>query len=283
MPEFSRRELFQRAIPATAISAAAIKMSANPLGLPIGCQTYPVRKKIAVDFPGTIKQLASIGFQAIELCSPVGYAKAGFSSVAQYKGSELPGVLANLGVSCHSSHFSIQELRTDLPRSIKWAKDAGLSQMMVPSLDGPRNPTMDDVKRVASEFNGFGKQVADAGLQLGLHNENFEMSSVDGKRTYDVLFELLDPKLIKFQFQCSTISAGFVAADYFTKYPDRFISMHVQDWSPQTKKVVAVSQGVIDWKKTFAAAKIGGIKNYFVEMDFDLMQASVPYLRNLQV
>jgi hypothetical protein len=31
------------------------------------------------------------------------------------------------------------------------------------------------------------------------------------------------------------------------------------------------------------AAKTGGIKNYFVEMDLPLMQASVPYLRHLQV
>jgi hypothetical protein len=37
-------------------------------------------------------------------------------------------------------------------------------------------------------------------LQQGLHNEDFELSMVDGKRTYDLLFDLLDPKLVKFQF-----------------------------------------------------------------------------------
>src|SRR3954447_1606367 len=52
---------------------------------------------------------------------------------------------------------------------------------------------------------------------------------VDGKRVYDTLFELLDPKLVKFQFQMSTVTSGLVGADYFTKYPGRFISMHVQD------------------------------------------------------
>ena len=36
---------------------------------------------------------------------------------------------------------------------IAWAKDVGLTQMMVPSLDGPKNPTMDDVKRAADEYN----------------------------------------------------------------------------------------------------------------------------------
>jgi len=47
--------------------------------------------------------------------------------------------------------------------------------------------------------------------------------------TYDLLFDLLDPKLVKFQFQMSTITAGLVGADYFVKYPGRFISMHLQD------------------------------------------------------
>src|SRR5260370_10103833 len=59
--------------------------------------------------------------------------------------------------------------------------------------------------------------------------------------------------------------------------------MHVKGWSAQTKKVMPVGQDTLDWKKIFTAAKTGCIKNYFVEMNLDLMKASVPYLRNLQV
>ncbi len=38
---------------------------------------------------------------------------------------------------------------------------------------------------------------------------------VDGKRTYDLLLELLDPQLVRYQFQMSTITSGFVAAEGF--------------------------------------------------------------------
>src|SRR5467141_1675310 len=155
--------------------------------------------------------------------------------------------------------------------------------MIVPTLDGPKKPTMDDVKRAADEYNKMGELSAKAGIQQGLHNEDFELSMVDGKRTYDLLLELLDPKLVKFQFQVSTISQGYDAAEYFTKYPGRFISMHVQGWSAQAKKIMPVGQDSLDWNKIFSAAKTGGIKNYFVEMNLDLMKASVPYLRSLQV
>jgi sugar phosphate isomerase/epimerase len=287
MSNLSRREFLKNAatsaVVAGLLSGGARALFANPLGMPIGCQTWPVRKMIAQDFPGTIKQLAKAGFQTIELCSPVGYADSGFAGLGKYKGAELRKVLADAGVKCVSSHFGIKELRENQARSIAWAKDVGLTQMLVPSLDGPKNPTMDDVKRAADEYNKMGELAARAGIQQGLHNEDFELTVVNGQRTYDLLFKLLDPKLVKFQFQVSTISQGYDAAEYFTKYPGRFISMHVQGWSATTKKITPVGQDTLDWKRIFTAAKTGGIRNYFVEMNLDMMKASVPYLHNLQV
>jgi len=59
----TRREWFGAA-------AAAAVLRAKPLGLPIGCQTYPVRADINKDLPGTLATLRSAGFETIELCSP---------------------------------------------------------------------------------------------------------------------------------------------------------------------------------------------------------------------
>jgi sugar phosphate isomerase/epimerase len=284
MPAISRREFVKTtAICAVAgLSSAAGPTYAEPLGLPIGCQTWPVRDKIARDFPGTLKELAAAGFQSIELCSPVGYADSGYAALGKYRPAELRNIVHDAGLTCASSHFSIQELRANQEGRIAWAKEVGLTQMLVPSLDGPKNPTMDDVKRAADEYNRMGERAAAAGIVQGLHNEDFELTKVDGQRTYDLLFQLLDSKFVKFQFQVSTISEGYDAAAYFTKYPGRFISLHAQGWSAKTRKIVAVGQGTLDWRNIFAAARRGGIQNHFVEMDLPLMRASVPYLRQLQ-
>src|SRR5215469_4726731 len=193
MTAVSRRQFFKSAAKSAAVTgflpAGTRALLANPLDMPIGCQTYPVRKMIADDFPGTIRQLREAGFQTIELCSPVGYADSGFGVLAKYKGPELRKILGDLGVRCESSHFDIKELRDNQAGRIAWAKEVGLTQMLVPSLEGPRNPTMDDVKRAADEYNKMGEQAAKAGMQQGLHNEGFEVSTVDGKRTYDLLFD----------------------------------------------------------------------------------------------
>ena len=125
-------------------------------------------------------------------------------------------------------------------------------------------------------------------MQQGLHNEGFELSMVDGKRTYDRLFDLLDPKLVKFQFQMSAITVGLVGAEYFRRFPGRFNSMHLQDVdmsAPSSGKrpQVAMGQGTIDWVKTFEAAKAGGVRNYFVEQSWELTQQSVAYLEILKI
>ena len=283
----SRRDFLKDAMGGAVVTgllaAGARELRANPLGLPIGCQTWPVRKMIAENFVGTLHTLRKAGFQAIELCSPVGYADSGFAGLAKYSGAQLKTIIADAGLICISSHFQIEELRKNQERAIAWAKELGLTQMMVPSLDGPLHPTMDDVKSLAEEYNRIGERAARAGIQQGLHNERFECSTVDGQRTYDLLFKFLNPHWVKFQFQVSNIEFGFVAADYFTRYPGRFISMHAQGWNAKTRKIVPIGQGTLNWKKIFAAAKVGGIKNYFVEMNLPLMEASVPYLRKLKV
>jgi hypothetical protein len=90
MPALSRREFFRKAATDAAVAgllaACATDLRANPLGLPIGSQTWPHRAMIKQDFPGLLKQLADIGVQRIELCSPFGYAEfAGLTNGAEVR------------------------------------------------------------------------------------------------------------------------------------------------------------------------------------------------------
>ena len=89
-----------------------------------------------------------------------------------------------------------------------------------------------------------------------------------------------DPGLVKMQFQTEVINLGYKASTYFEKYPGRFISSHLSDWTAD-KKEVPIGQGVINWKEFFQAAKTGGVKNYFVEMNFDTFPGSAKFLEAL--
>jgi sugar phosphate isomerase/epimerase len=280
MQEISRRG-FVGAAAAGFLAGGASKLAANPLGLPIGCQTWPVRQSIGKDLDGTLRGLAAAGFQSIELCSPPGYEKMGFGPLGALKPAELRAQIQAAGLKCESCHFGFGELKDHLDERIAWAKGLGLKQMIIASFGLPKSATAADWMRDAGEANKIGERTRKAGIQLGFHNHEGEFAQIDGAVIYDKLLGELDAKLVKMQFQVGVVRLGFNAADYFAKYPGRFISMHLQDWSATEKKEVTMGQGIVDWKKTFAAAKKGGVKNYFVEMDPTAMNASVAYLRGI--
>jgi len=299
MAEISRRELMAAAAASAGLAASPAQAQdapIGPLGLPIGSQVYPLRSMLG-DFPAFVAKMAELGVTRLELCSPIGYGP-GFASLSD--GRRVRKILADHGMKSESSHFTMRELRTSHEKSIEWAQQVGITHMLTATLgdgNGGSMPTLDQVKRAAEEYNRIAAAAAKAGMRQGLHNEGFEISTVDGKRTYDLLFELLDPKLVKFQFQMSTVTAGFVAADYFQKYPGRFVSMHLQDVDmkapPNAQEAqpgqrrrypqVPLGKGSIDWVKTFRAARVGGVENYFVEQSWELTQQSVAYLKTLRV
>ena len=287
MQTISRRQFLGRSAMGFAavgyLSRGALTLKSDPLGLPIGFQIYPVREQAVKDFEGTLRELAAVGYRAIELCSFPGYIDSGFGPLVKLKASEVRQILQAAGLSCESCHYGFDELKANLDERIGYAKELGLKYMILSSFDLKGDATLDDWKRAADDLNMVGEKTKKAGIELGYHNHNMEFKELNGVLVYDELMMRFDPKLIKMQFQCAVVSIGYDPVTYIAKYPGRFCSLHLADWSPTGKKTVPVGQGVIDWKKLFAAAKAGGIKNYFVEMDMDLLKASVPYLHNLKV
>ena len=286
----TRRTFVQRSAAAAALLAGVPALLADPLGLPIGFQSYVVRKSIATDFAGTMKGLAAAGYKTVELCSPYGYSD--FSSLQQYKPAELRSMLNGFGLQCISAHWGPKELFTDADKSIAYAKAFGMTQMAIAAL-GPfgfkGTPTADDVKRAVDPFNVFAEKAEAAGITPLLHNEGFVSLYIDGKPVYDMMIAQLRPN-VKLQFQVSTAQQGFDPLVYLPKYSGRFLSMHCQDWvkDPSTKigtRQVSLGKGVVDWPAVFKAAGKAGIKNYFVELEEDpaLLPPSVPYLKTLHV
>ena len=295
MSGFSRRQFLKKsavnAAGAGILSVAVRRLQANPLGMPIGSQTYPHRQRIkSGDFAGLCNDMAALGIGNVELCSP-GYGE--FASLAD--GKQTRRIVEDHGLKCPSAHFDLAELRDKQEQSIAWAHDLGMTQMGTASLDGKVEngaTTMDVVKKAAEEYNKIGEAASKAGIQQFLHDERFEMSKVDGRLTYEVLLELLDPKYVKMQFQMSAMRAVGDPVTYFNKYPGRFISMHLQGVdlkAPEPARgqrggpQLAVGKDSLDWAKIFAAAKTGGVQNYFVEQNWDLTVESVGYLKTLQV
>jgi sugar phosphate isomerase/epimerase len=247
---------------------------------PIGFQTWVVREMLAKDFPGTLKIMSNEGYKLVEMCSPEGYVDSGFGPLTKIKPADMKKIINDAGLQCPSCHFGFEELTDHLDERIEWSKQIGLSVMVCSSFGLPKTATLDDYLKSADKLNKAAEKIKKAGMQAGYHNHDMEFHMLDNQLIYDALMKRFDADLVKMQFQTQVITLGYKASTYFNKYPGRFISSHLSDWTAE-KKEVPIGKGVIDWKEFFVAAKTGGAKYFYVEMAFDTLAPSVAYLKQL--
>ena len=249
-----------------------------------GFQVWTIREKLFEDFAGTLKMMAGLGYKEMEMCSPLGYSDAGFAPLHQMRGAEMRTIIEDAGLVCRSSHYNLGELRESLDDRIEWSHQMGITQMMLASFWLPKeSSSIDDYRRAADELNIIAEKTKAAGIQMGFHNHHMEFEKRGNALIYDALLDQLDPDLVKMQFQVAVVNIGYKAADYFRKHPGRFISAHLADWSKEKDSQVPIGQGIVDWKEFFEAAKIGGVKNFYVEMAPEMFKDSAEFLSRLQI
>jgi len=288
MKNFSRRSFISKSgmglTASVALSGLSFPAFIKNMGLvieqPFGFQTWIVREMLAKDFPGTLKIMANEGYQQMEMCSPEGYVDSGFGPLTKIKPADMKKIINDAGLTCPSCHFGFEELTDHLDERIEWSKQIGLSVMVCSSFGLPKTATLDDYIKAAEKLNKVAEKIKKAGMQTGYHNHETEFAILDNRLIYDELMKHFDANLVKMQFQTEVINLGYKASTYFNKYPGRFISAHLSDWTAE-KKEVPIGQGIIDWKEFFAAAKTGGVKYFYVEMSFDTMASSATYLKQL--
>jgi sugar phosphate isomerase/epimerase len=281
MSKISRRSF----LAATSSGVAAFTFgnlfaAAKAKDIALGFQTWPIKEMLSKDIPGTLKTMSGMGYKLLEMCYPKGYEKIGFGSFVQYKGGELKKMFSDAGLTCPSCHFGTGDLISDdakLDEAIQWSKDLGLKHIILSTFWLQKDGTLNDYLAGADKLNKAAEKIKAAGMQTAFHNHSFEFVQLDGRLVYDALLERFDPKLVKMQFQTEVINLGYKASDYFKKYPGRFVSAHLSDWSAD-KKQVPIGQGVIDWNEFFASAKTGGVETFFVEMNFETYKPSAEYI-----
>lgn len=255
--------------------------SSKALKKTLGFQVWTIKDDLVKDFPGTLKKMAALGYKSVEMCSPPGYESSGFGPLIGMMGKEMKKIVEDCGMTLDSTHYGFGELRDNLNERIDFALESGQKQMICSSFWLPKDATMSDWMKAVDELNEIGSKTKKVGIQTGFHNHHMEFEKIDGVLIYDKLMEHFDSDLVKMQFQVAVISIGYQAADYFKKYPERFISAHLADWSSVENKSVAIGKGVVDWKELLTAAEKSGVKNYFVEMDQEMFKENADYLLKL--
>ncbi|MFW6689763.1 sugar phosphate isomerase/epimerase family protein [Streptomyces sp. MAR4 CNX-425] len=223
----------------------------------IGMHLYTMRRPLATDFAGTLRQLSDIG-----------YATVGVSGRHGHSAREIRGMIDDAGLEAVLEHVGYGTVAgSGLPQAIEDVHTLGGKWVVVPSLPGGMHSPA-GFREAARALNEAGRACRDAGLQQVLfHNHGGDHDTVDGEVLFDILVNETDPHLVGFEFDLYwAVRGGADPLTYFRRHPGRFPALHVKDMAPNGD-FADVGSGVLDFAEMFQGAKSGGVRQWLVEHD----------------
>ena len=260
-PGLSRRSFVAFTLPGLAIIQDAMTPPLRAAGkaVPVGLELYSVRDDLKKDLPGTLDAVAKMGYECVEFFAP-------YFAWTPDQAKQVRKQLDDLKLRCYSTHNGMDSFGSGLDHAIELNNILGTKFIVLAS---PGKVTsIDDWKRVAETLDQANSKMAAHGLHAGYHNHETEWRDVDGQMPMQVLAESTDKSLM-LQLDVGTcVAAGKDPVEWIDNHPGRIKSLHLKDWSPEKGYRVLFGQGVVPWKKVFAAAQSrGGVEYYLIEQE----------------
>jgi sugar phosphate isomerase/epimerase len=266
----------------TGCNSTARAISGNK---PYGLQLYTLRDDLAKDPKGVLKQVSGFGYKHIESFEGD---KGMFWGM---KNTEFKKYMDDLDMRMVASHCNIDQ---NFDRKVAEAAEIGMAYLIAPWL-GPQK-TIDDYKRAAEKYNQRGETCRKAGLRFAYHNHDYTFMPVNGIFPQDVLMQNTDAKLVDYEMDIYwVVTAGQDPAEWFRRYPGRFILAHLKD----RKKGVPLSDkdastvlgtGSIDWPSVLKVAEASGLKYFIAEQErydgttpLESTKLNAAYMKSLKV
>lgn len=207
-------------------------------------QLYTLRNAIQEDLPGTIKQVAEIGFTQVEPYNFVATAK------------ELGAALKENGLSAPSGHAPL--LSQDQDEIFAAAKELGITTVIDPFLPAEHWQDAETIQDTAAALNAAAKKGAEYGIRVGYHNHAWELeSTIEGKTALEYFEGLLDPELVLEVDTYWAAVGGQDPVELLARLGERVKLIHIKDGpgNTDTKAQQPAGQGTIPVLDVIAAAR----------------------------
>jgi sugar phosphate isomerase/epimerase len=230
--------------------------------IPVGLELYSVRNALKNDLTGTVRAVATMGYQCVEFYAP-------YFEWTESQTKDMRKLLDDLGIHCYSTHNDSSYLG---PEKISRARDLNLilGCKYVVMASSHEKPGLDGWKTVADSLNLAAEKLEPSGLKAGYHNHQAEFTPDGGIRPIEIIAKNTKPSVM-LQLDVGTcIEAGSDPVVWIRANPGRIRSLHLKEWSPEAGKgyTVLFGEGVANWKAIFEAAEsVGGVEYYLIEQE----------------
>jgi sugar phosphate isomerase/epimerase len=272
----TRRDILRLggAAAASALLAPMLRAAAASWkNVPIGTQLWCVRKQLASDIPGTLKSLAAMGYEAVEL-----------ENAFKTTGKEWRAHLDGAGLKACGFHHTLDELQGDqLSASIDFNGAIGNRNLIIRSLAPPVYTSGDLLKKTADTINGVAERLKPHNMRVGYHNHTTDFNRIEGEYWWN-RFADLTAKDVVLQFDTGNASEmqGVTPQELVRRNAGRTISMHVKPFSKKEPNAY-LGADELDWPAIMTAAEtVGGIEWYIIEYEKEGVPALEALKENLE-
>lgn len=207
----------------------------------LGVQLYTLRDLTATDMLGTLRQVAEIGYRAVELA---GWGNSNPRAIRS--------TLDELGLRAPAVHLPL-----DAPTRQDDLHALGCEYVVVPWIGEERRGSVERARDLADQLNALGAQIYESGMKAAYHNHDFEFATLGDTTFWHTLVDLTDPALVDFELDVYwAVVAGYDPVDLLQQFRDRVRLVHLKDRSAGPDGTFApVGSGTLAWADILSAAE----------------------------
>jgi sugar phosphate isomerase/epimerase len=244
--------------------------------VPVAVQMYTLRNECEKDFAGTLKEVAELGFDGVEL--------AGYGGLSPKEVKEL---LDELGLKAAASHVPIEELENNLAQVIEDQKILESHYVVCPYLEENRR-SEEDYKKLISILNQAGEKCRQEGITLCYHNHDFELEHLeDGRTALEAIFDDTNSANVSTELDVYWLTkAGENPTAWLKRYSNRTPLVHLKDMTTDEEQFFAeLGTGGVDLETVLDMGEEIGVEWWVIEQDesrrtpFESLEISINYLK----
>lgn len=245
----------------------------------LAVQLYTLRDECEKDFSGTLRKVADLGFDGVEL--------AGFYDLSV---EELKNLLDELNLQVASSHVPLSDVENNLDKVIADHKKLNCSFVVLPYIQEEQR-TKEGYYHLISTISSVGKKLREQGITLCYHNHDFELETLeDGRTALTTIFDDTNQEDLKAEFDIYWLTkAGENPGDWMKRYKGRTPLVHLKDMTTDEEQFFAeLGTGGVDLESVLKLEEESDVKWWIVEQDvcrrppFESIEISINYLKKLR-
>jgi len=215
----------------------------------VGLELYSVRNECKADFPGTLAQVAKIGYRGVE-----------FAGYWGRPAKEIRAMLDDNGLVACGSHTPIEDFQpAKIDATIEFNQIIGNKFIICPYMVGK---TRADWLAHAQMFNGLADKLAPLGLYTGYHAHKHDFELIEGQSAWDIFFGNTKKEVIMQLDTSNCRDGGADPVEVLNRYPGRVRSIHIKPNGGGPEAVIGEDK--VNWAGVFEFCETRGNTEWYV-------------------